>query len=275
MEKIKILVAQHKDSEIYSNDIYTPIHVGRALSGNKSLCLLGDDTGDNISHLNPYFCELTAQYWAWKNMHDVEYIGLCHYRRYFKTEFTKENIDKIMSDYDIILSRRIYLDSNILNWYYRNLIPEDVDIFFLYMNRLYKNNIQIFNKFYIQRNWINPANMFICKKELFDKFCAWQFKILSDLFSIIPQSPYTREKRLMGYFAESLLPFYAFENKLRIKELPLVPMIGDKEEYFKQSFMSRFKDQILFTKRRKNFSIPEDMLNGLKADGILEKINNL
>ena len=96
MKKIKILVAQHKDLKVFSNDVYTPIHVGKVLSENKSFCLLGDNTGDNISHLNPYFCELTAQYWAWKNMHDVEYIGLCHYRRYFKTEFTKENIDNII-----------------------------------------------------------------------------------------------------------------------------------------------------------------------------------
>ena len=175
----------------------------------------------------------------------------------------------------IILSRRVYLDSNILNWYFRNLTPEDVDIFFLYMNRLYKDNIQLFNKFYIQQNWINPANMFICRKELFDKFCSWQFKILLDLFAIIPQSPYTREKRLMGYFAESLLPFFAFENKLRIKELPLVPIVGNKKEYYKQNFMSKLKKQILFTQGHKKFSISEDILSGLKVDGILEKIDNL
>lgn len=273
MKKIKILVAQHKSSKVYSNDVYIPIHVGKSLS-KSDLGIWGDNTGDNISHLNPYFCELTAQYWAWKNMPDVEYIGLCHYRRYFKTEFTIENIDSIMSNYDIILSRRIYLESNILNWYFKSLTPEDVNVFYIYMKHLYKNDIQLFNNFYIKKNWINPANMFVCKKELFDKFCTWQFKILSDLFSIIPQSPYTREKRLMGYLGESLLPFFAYENKLRIKELPLVPMIGDTKEYYKQNFLMKLKRQILFTKGRKNFSTPEDILGGLKADGILEKIDN-
>ena len=102
MSTIKILLAQHKDAKVYNNDVYTPIQVGKSIS-NIDLGILGDDSGDNISHLNPYFCELTAQYWAWKNIHDVDYIGLCHYRRYFKTEFTNNNIDELMSGSDIIL----------------------------------------------------------------------------------------------------------------------------------------------------------------------------
>ena len=274
MEKIKILVALHKKVNVYNNDIYTPIHVGKSLSEN-DFGIQGDNKGENISHLNPYFCELTAQYWAWKNMSNIEYIGLCHYRRYFKTEFTKENIDSIMENYDIILPRRIYLKNNILNWYSKSLTPEDIDIFYLYMCRLYKKNIKVFNKVYTQQNYINPANMFICRKELFDKFCEWEFKILFDLFSIIPKSPYTRERRLMGYLAESLLPFFAFENKLRIKELPLVPMIGDKEEYSKQTLLTKLKSRIFFTKGQRNFFIPEDLLGGLKNDGILKKIDTL
>ena len=88
MEKIKILVACHKQAEVFKNNVYLPIHVGKALHKDVDLGFLGDDTGENISRLNPLYCELTAQYWGWKNL-DVEYIGLCHYRRYFKTSQTE------------------------------------------------------------------------------------------------------------------------------------------------------------------------------------------
>ena len=65
---------------------------------NSQYCLemAGDDTGDNISELNPLYCEMTAVYWGWKNL-SADYIGLCHYRRYFtfeKRKLFKRIIDK-------------------------------------------------------------------------------------------------------------------------------------------------------------------------------------
>ena len=46
---------------------------------------LKDNTGDNISKKNPNYCELTGQYWIWKNVDSSadEITGLIHYRRYF------------------------------------------------------------------------------------------------------------------------------------------------------------------------------------------------
>lgn len=82
MDKVKILVACHKPAKVYQDDVYTPIQVGKALHPDLDLGYITDDTGDNISEENPYYCELTAIYWGWKNL-NCEYIGLQHYRRYF------------------------------------------------------------------------------------------------------------------------------------------------------------------------------------------------
>lgn len=77
---IKILVAAHKKYWMPDDSVYLPIQVGAAL--HSALGYVPDNTGYNISDKNPNYCELTALYWAWKNL-ECEYIGLCHYRRYF------------------------------------------------------------------------------------------------------------------------------------------------------------------------------------------------
>ncbi|EAK3623943.1 DUF4422 domain-containing protein, partial [Campylobacter jejuni] len=107
---IKILVGYHKPAELLKDDILTPIHLGRVLATEASkdgsisrddyewMCknMIGDDTGDNISHLNRYFCELTGIYWAWKNydkLGNPDYIGFMHYRRQFIFDESKvENL---------------------------------------------------------------------------------------------------------------------------------------------------------------------------------------
>ena len=99
---------------------YKVIHAGRAISAD--LGYLGDNTGDNISHLNPYINELTALYWILKNTNHT-IIGFSHYRRFFteseEKPFTQINDEKfshdkiitlesaehLLSDCDIIITR--------------------------------------------------------------------------------------------------------------------------------------------------------------------------
>lgn len=74
------MVATHKPYWMPQDDVYLPIHVG--CDGKESIGFTGDNTGDNISAKNPHYCELTALYWAWKNL-QADYTGLVHYLRYF------------------------------------------------------------------------------------------------------------------------------------------------------------------------------------------------
>lgn len=91
MSKLKIYVSCHKPCDVLQDEVYTPIHVGRTLSKYKEE--MAGLVGDNISEKNPFYSEMTAQYWAWKNVHDCEYIGFCHYRRTFQTHFSNNCIE--------------------------------------------------------------------------------------------------------------------------------------------------------------------------------------
>ncbi len=59
---------------------------------------LKDNSGDNISHKNKFYSELTFYYWLWKNkFHEIsqnEWIGFCQYRRHWK-----KNRDKSEKNY--------------------------------------------------------------------------------------------------------------------------------------------------------------------------------
>ena len=99
MSKVKIFVVCHKEAEVPNDDVYTPIHVGKAKS-DLNFGFIGDNTGDNISEKNSTYCEMTAHYWVWKNVRkeDAVYVGFCHYRRFFLQKFTEENIDGFFAD---------------------------------------------------------------------------------------------------------------------------------------------------------------------------------
>ena len=93
---IKILVATHKDYFMPHDDgLYLPIKVGNALSRLEGR-FQGDDTGENISEKNPYYCELTALYWGWKNLNS-DYIGLVHYRRHFCLKRIGNNWESVLT----------------------------------------------------------------------------------------------------------------------------------------------------------------------------------
>ena len=81
---IKILVSHKPEvhSRLIDNDIFVNVNCGAILFPDVHYeGVIGDDTGDNISDRGKSLNELTVQYWAWKNL-DLDYYGLCHYRRY-------------------------------------------------------------------------------------------------------------------------------------------------------------------------------------------------
>ena len=129
MSNIKILIACHKDTALLDSKILIPIQVGAAGSARRFEQMLSDDTGDQISAKNPMYCELTAQYWAWKNL-EADYYGFFHYRRYLsfseqkyredrwgnvredtfsdaikeKYGLSDKQIEKVVTSYDLLIS---------------------------------------------------------------------------------------------------------------------------------------------------------------------------
>lgn len=109
-ERIKIFVSAHKPAAFPKGGSILPIQVGAEHAATLFEDTLHDNEGDNISALNPMYCELTAQYWAWKNT-DADYYGFCHYRRYF--DFT--DVKHKQNDYGEIIDT--YIDDRTIAEY--------------------------------------------------------------------------------------------------------------------------------------------------------------
>lgn len=164
--------------------------------------------GDNIDFLNSWYCELTGLYYLWKHVDD-DIVGLEHYRRYFvnsKNKILSEaEIRKILENVDIICIKAPYTKRNpVITWINRNGKRHDFDKFLC------------FCKYYVGQDYVNECakilngdyhclgNMFICKKELIDKYCEFIFDVLF-MYQEAEKSCNRRlPRRIMGYFTEFL-----------------------------------------------------------------------
>ena len=129
-KKTNIFVITHKDFDMPDIDGYSPILAGAEY--NHAAISFKDNSGDNISILNHSFCELTAQYWVWRNVSLSKNVGFVHYRRFFYEKrfdnsvsniLSVDEIEKILLSKDIILAQQMPLRRSVEDDYarYHNL----------------------------------------------------------------------------------------------------------------------------------------------------------
>lgn len=231
---IKILIAAHKPYRMPQDEIYLPIQVGK--TGKESIGFIGDDTGDNISEKNPNYCELTATYWAWKNL-KADYIGLVHYRRHFtpvkkgKDKFdwvmTGKQAQQLLSDCDILVpNKRKYYIETIRSHYDHGRYNRLQDINTL--EQVICERCPEYKKGFdrvMDRTWAHMFNMFVMKQDLFDSFCAWMFDVL---FEVERRTDLTgldfQTARVYGYLGEFMLDIFLETHELPYKEVKVTFM---------------------------------------------------
>lgn len=218
-KSIKVIVATHKPYEMPTDKMYLPIHVGAA--GNESIGYQRDDEGENISNLNPYYCELTGFYWAWKNLSE-DYIGLVHYRRLFMMKghiLTETDIRPYLGKIKVFTptKRRYYIET-LKSHYDHTHYPEHLKATRKTVEMLYPEYLSAYDKA-VNRTWGYMFNMMIIDRTLLDNYCTWLFKILDDVFEQIDITDYPAfTKRYIGRMSEILFNVW-LEKKLSTGEI--------------------------------------------------------
>lgn len=229
---IKIFTITHKPFTPPPDSMYVPLHVGRACSG-KDLGFLSDDIGDSISELNPYFCELTGIYWIWKNVHDTDYIGICHYRRYLVNVenllFTKSEIKNYLGTCDMLTTKLLTLPGSYYDGFSANHHIKDLHTLEQVIKERCPQYLNTFHQF-VHSPHTYFGNIFITSKRLFDSYCEWLFDILFEVYKRTDFSGYNGyQKRLMGFLSELLQTVWIHYNHISVQEF-MVGMIGEKHE---------------------------------------------
>lgn len=248
---IKIFVSHRidLDSETIDNPLYIPVRCGAVYDERENVEMLGDDTGDNISEKRMTFCELTVQYWAWKNI-KADYYGLCHYRRYLSfsnikfpadkssmvhdkyiTPYTiskykfNPNVNDIVS-YDAVINCDFdvmeYRGANSVYEYYKELdifiYENDIRLLFSIIFEDFPQYTEI-SKQYMNGRRFRGYNCFILKKELFFDLCDFEFKILNKIERKLNYTDYSEfRRRAPAYLAEIIESIWIEKNIIGIRK---------------------------------------------------------
>ena len=264
MAEIKIAVACHKPSELPDNPIYIPVQVGAALAKKHMPNMAHDDEGENISRKNGSYCELTAQYWAWKNL-DADYLGLCHYRRFLTFPVGEYKLDKrkqiqagILDSYNIErfglsdqrLMHQVIEDNDCVvgeledvaglytprgkqktvydHWaaHDRDLINKhDLDKLIKLVDEFYPQYANDMREYLAGKHFLG-YNCFVMRRELFNQLCSFEFDILEKLEDKTELTNYNQMRtRIYGFMAEILYSVFIYHLEKAGHKVKHVPLV--------------------------------------------------
>ena len=229
---VKIFAMTHKEFDVPNDPMYIPLHVGHK-QAKADFGYWGDDTGDHISDLNCYYAELSGVYWVWKNYHDADYVGICHYRRFLTSEegyvFSQKKYEEILQQYDIITTKQLELPNSYHYGFGAHHKVETLDETGRIIREKYPEYYDTFIDL-VHKNKTYFGNIMVAKKSLFDEYAQWLFDIFFELQKRIDltfEDDY--HKRVFGFISEFLLYVWVTVRGLRAYECR-VAIIGEKME---------------------------------------------
>lgn len=243
MSNIKIFICAHKEVQLPQHPYFLPIQAGASLRDN----IKGyqpDNEGDNISDKNPHFCELTCHYWAWKNLKNVDIVGLNHYRRYFdftrkwpqfsadkhfvstedflKQDYIFPNLENLLSKHDIILPVARHWRVSNTQQYGDYHIAKDWEMLRQIIKERHPEYMPSFEKTMDHSNKSVGYNMFITHWKHFNAYSEWLFDILFEVEKRIPPIDDPIQSRIYGYMSERLINVFCDFHHLHILHIPLI-----------------------------------------------------
>ncbi len=189
---------------------------------------LNEKSGNTILKYNRNLAEMTGIYWVYKNQtskfKDNDWIGFCHYRRFWLNDFYQPNhkiksnlYSKLLIDNhklenaDAILVqptrlKRETIFEHFVNNHGDNLINEAI-------NFLDDRNAKDFKE-YLNKREFSCCNMFITKPKIFINYCEFVFPYLLKILKYCEDNKLCVDKntKLPAYFIERFTSYWFHKN---------------------------------------------------------------
>lgn len=244
---IKLFVCCHQPCGVPNHPLLVPLQVGAALADGHFAGFLHDDAGENISDQNQSYCELTGQYWAWKNV-EADYYGFFHYRRYLYPDQTAKRPYRIEAGPNLeMLDKLRFSELEALIPKYDLILPKGENMYVPVREHYacapfhHGEDLELAEQILLERcpEYLGAAdrylsgtacyfgNIFIMRKQVFFDYCQWLLPVLEEFDRRRDVSGYgEQERRVDGYLAERLLGVYcAFHQEHSALELPRVHFV--------------------------------------------------
>lgn len=260
---IKIMVSTHKPYIMpRDTSIYLPIQVGYD-EVEEHFGFQGDNTGDNISYKHRHYSDLSAVYWGWKNL-NVDYLGSCHYRRYFVSKKPKYNddrffryilnrneIEKMLKICPVIIAKkRNYYIESIEAHFKHTHESGDFDLLREVIAEISPEYLDAFEKV-AKSTSAHLFNTFIMRKDYVNSFCSFMFPVLFEVEKRVNFSNRSEfESRTCGYLGEFLLDTWIIKNAIEYQEVELRVLDGENKL---RKALTMIRSKVLGEKYGKSF----------------------
>lgn len=231
-----VAVAAHRPYRMPADPIYVPVQVGAALHPELDLGFRRDDEGDNISRLNPWYSELTALYWVWRNV-DAHYKGVVHYRRllgspdparrraadpFDRVAAGEELVEAASHTGVVVAKRRNYYIETVYSHYAHTFEAEQFDACRGVLADLCPEYVPCWDRLMGSRG-AHVFNMLVMREDLLDAYLTWLFPVLEELTHRLDPDGYGAfGARYPGRVSERLLDPWLWAHGIEPMELPVV-----------------------------------------------------
>lgn len=255
---VDIFICAHKDfKEFPNNPVYKIIH------GKEKINIPLEQYTETTTDLSPMqfsLAEGSRIYWLLKNYEPKDYIGICHYRKYFKFYDNVPNIDCIFKDHDVITTEPL-THISIANGYAISHRFRDLQDMANIACRLYPEWAKEFVKA-LNGNILYSCNMFVMRKNDFKDYGDKAFSILKGFCNergwntdegikkyveehrneyvknIYPGNTTEYQQRILGFLLERITSAYIstmFKNPYTVEMITTEDKYKGKEgeKYFK------------------------------------------